>query len=116
MVGIFLFGVRETAESSIQVFRNILTLKERLERKILLNISTRRQENAQTLMQFLYQTPLINIKMLAKLLGVNPNTAAALVNDFEKYGILAELTGKRRNRTFWFAEYIFIFNGQHRNK
>ncbi|HFE38742.1 MAG TPA: Fic family protein [Gammaproteobacteria bacterium] len=112
----FLYGVHETAESSIQVFRDILDLKERLEREVLPHFSTRRQENAQTLMQFLYQTPLINIKIVANLLGVNTNTAAALVNDFEKFGILVELTGKRRNRTFWFAEYVFIFNDQHRNK
>ncbi len=112
----FLYGVHETAESSIQVFRDILALKERLEREVLPHFSTRRQENAQTLMQFLYRTPLINIKMVAKLLGINTNTAAALVNDFEKFGILVELTGKRRNRTFWFSEYVFIFSGQHRNK
>lgn len=112
----FLYGVHETAESSIQVFRDILALKERLEREVLPHFSTRRQENAQTLMQFLYRTPLINIKMVAKLLGINTNTAAALVNDFEKFGILVELTGKRRNRTFWFSEYVFIFSDQHRNK
>lgn len=112
----FLYGVRETAESSIQVFKDILDLKERLEREILPHFSSRRQENAQTLMQFLYQTPLVNIKMVAKLLGINTNTAAALVNDFVKHSILVELTGKRRNRTFWFAEYVFIFSDRHRSK
>ncbi|NOZ11170.1 MAG: Fic family protein [Gammaproteobacteria bacterium] len=109
----FLYGVRETADSSIQVFKDIIALKEKLEREVLPHFSARRQENAQTLMQYLYHTPLINVKMVAGLLGVSTNTAAAMVMDFVKYGILSELTGKRRNRTFWFAEYLFIFNRPH---
>lgn len=111
----FLFGVRETAEHSIQVFKDILALKERLEREVLPHFSTRRQENAQTLMQYLYQTPVINIKTVSRFLGININTASALVNDFMKYGILVELTGKRRNRSFIYAEYVLIFhrNSQH---
>lgn len=105
----FLFGIRETAENSIQVFRNILALKERLEREVLPRFSTRRQENAQTLMQYLYKTPAIDIKRVAKLLGLQTNTAATLVNDFVKYGVLHELTGKQRNRIFLFNDYFMIF-------
>ena len=105
----FLFGIRETAENSIQVFRNILALKERLEREVLPRFSTRRQENAQTLMQYLYRTPAIDIKRVAKLLGLQANTAATLVNDFVKYGVLHELTGKQRNRIFLFNDYFMIF-------
>ena len=106
----FLYGVRETAERSIQIFKDILSLKERLEREVLPRFSTRRQENAQTLMRYLYQSPLVNIKTVAKILDINVNTASALVSDFVTYGILAELTGKRRNRTFWFFDYVFIFS------
>lgn len=106
----FLFGIRETAENSIQVFKNILALKGRLEREVLPRFSTRRQQNAQTLMQHLYKTPAIDIKRVADLLGLQANTAATLVNDFVKYGVLHELTGKQRNRIFLFREYFIIFN------
>ncbi|HEB86011.1 MAG TPA: Fic family protein [Gammaproteobacteria bacterium] len=106
----FLYGVRETADSSIQVFKDIIALKEKLEREVLPHFSTRRQENAQTLMKYLYKMPLVNIKIVANMLGINANTAATLVNDFVKYGILTELTKKRRNRTYWFTEYVFIFS------
>jgi cell filamentation protein, protein adenylyltransferase len=108
----FLFGVRETADSSIQVFKDILALKERLEREVLPHFSTRRQQNAQPLMKHLYQNPALNIKMVANLLGIQTNTAATLVNDFVKHGVLFELTGKRRNRAFWFRDYIMTFNRQ----
>jgi len=112
----FLYGVKETAESSIQVFKEVIALKERIEREDLPHFTTRRQENAQTLMQYLYRNPAVNISMVANLLGVKTNTASMLVNDFVKHGILNELTGKRRNRIFWFKEYLMIFNRQFNNE
>jgi len=111
----FLYGVAETARNSIQVFKDILLLKERLEREVLPGFSTRRQQNAQILMQQLYRSPTIDIKKVVKLLGIRTNTASTLVNDFVKQGVLSELTGKRRNRIFWFKDYITIFN-QHNGK
>ncbi len=112
----FLYGVKETAESSIQVFKEIIALKERIEREELPHFTTRRQENAQTLMQYLYRNPAVSISMVADLLGVKANTASMLVNDFVKRGILSELTGKQRNRIFWFEEYFLIFNKQFNNQ
>ncbi len=106
----FLYGVKETAENSIQVFKDIIALKEKIEREVLPHFSTRRQANAQTLMQHLYQNPVVNIKMVAELLGINTNTASMLVNDFVKRGVLENLSGKQRNRIFWFKDYITIFN------
>lgn len=108
----FLHGVKETAENSIQVFKDILALKEKIEREVLPHFTTRRQKNAQTLMQYLYRNPIANINMVAVLLDVKPNTASMLVNDFVKHGILSELTGKQRNRIFWFKDYVVAFNRQ----
>lgn len=105
----FLNGVHETAQNSIQVFKDILALKERLEREVLPYFSSRRQNNAQTLMRTLYQTPLVDIKDVTELLGVRTNTASALITDFVKHGILHELTGDQRNRVFLFREYVSIF-------
>ena len=105
----FLIGIQETATNSIQVFKDVLQLKEQLEREVLPHFSTRRQKNAQKLMELLYKAPALDIKAVVKLLEIKTNTAAALVNDFVKYGVLEELTGKRRNRIFWFKDYIMIF-------
>jgi len=105
----FLFGVHETAKRSIQVFKDILALKESLEREVLPRFSTRRQDNAQLLIKTLYQQPVIDIRSATQLLSVETNTATYLINDLVKYGILEEMTGKRRNRVFWFKEYLMIF-------
>jgi len=105
----FLYGVRETAQNSIQVFKDIITLKEELEREVLPHFSTQRQANAQNLMRQLYQRPIVTIKDVTKLLGLKTNTASALVNDFVKHDVLHELTGNKRNRTFLFRNYLAIF-------
>ncbi len=106
----FLYGVKETAENSIQRFKDILVLKARLEQKVLPHFSTRRQNNAQSLMRYLYQNPFVTINGVAALLNIKINTAAALVNDFVKYEVLREQTGRLRNRVFWFIDYLVIFN------
>ena len=105
----FLVGVQETAERSTGVFKSILELKEQIEREIMPQFHVRRQANAQTLMRFLYQSPVVNIKSVKSLLDVQTNTASSLIGDFEKLGILEEKTGYKRNRTFVFSEYMQMF-------
>lgn len=105
----FLHGVKETAESSIDVFRQIIKLKERIEREVLPRFSHRRQDNAQRLMIHLYQKPVVEIKEVCVLLDTAPNTASALIGDLVKYGVLKEATGQQRNRLFVFYDYLDLF-------
>ena len=105
----FLHGVTETARHSIQVFKDILALKQRLDREFLPKFSTRRQNNAQHLMQYLYQSPVLNVNDVVQLLDIPHNTAAALVRDFVKNGVLQEFAKRRRNRIYWFRDYLRIF-------
>jgi hypothetical protein len=44
------------------VFKDILALKERIEREKMPTFHARRQANAQVLMRSLYQTPMVSIK------------------------------------------------------
>ena len=106
----FLLGVQETAEHSIGVFKAILALKERIEREIMPLFHARRQRNAQTLMQTLYQQPVVTVKLVKTVLNVQTNTASALIQDFVKYGIVEEMTGYKRNRIFIFSTYVRIFD------
>ena len=105
----FLHGVEETARSSADVFRAILALKERIEREVLPRFSHRRQENAQRLVRELYARPVIDVKMVTKLLATTTNTATSLINDLVEHGVLSEMTGQRRNRLFLFQDYISLF-------
>lgn len=108
-VRFFLLGMREIAALSIQVFKDILALKEGIERESLPTFHVRRQANAQALMRALYQTPMVSIKSVAQLIQAQTNTAAALIDDFVKLGILQEFTGQKRNRLFVFERYVRLF-------
>lgn len=105
----FLFGVKETATESAQVFKSILEMKSRIEQDVLPRFSARRQDNAQTLMRHLYGAPVVDVKAVSALLDTTTNTASALINDFSTYGILREITGQRRNRLFLFHDYFQLF-------
>jgi cell filamentation protein, protein adenylyltransferase len=108
----FLEGVVETASRSIQVFRDILALKEQIEREKLLRLHMRKQKNADMLMRHLYQHPVITINQASELLGVGHNTASALIRDFEQMEIISEVSGSRRNRLYLFGPYVKLFMDQ----
>ena len=101
--------MRETTGMSIQVFKDILVLKERIERKQLPAFHVRLQANAQALMRSLYRNPVTSVKMTTDLIQAQTNTAAALIDDFVKLEILKEFTGQRRNRLFIFEDYVRLF-------
>lgn len=105
----FLHGVAETAQSSIAVFKSILLLKERIDSDVLPRFGIRRQENAQQLMRYLYRKPVVDVKTVTELLEITQKTAGSLVDDFVSYGVLAEITGQRRNRLFVFRKYLGLF-------
>jgi len=108
----FLHGIEETAKSSAGAFKDILALKERIEREILPRFSHRRQDNAQTLVRNLYARPIIDVKAAARMLNTTVNTASSLIADLVEFGVLAEITGQRRNRLFIFNDYIELFRRQ----
>lgn len=49
----FLHGVEETAQASAEVFRRILSIKERVEREVLPRFNQRRHDNAHSLVRHL---------------------------------------------------------------
>ena len=102
-------GIRETARASIERFQYILDLKARIDQKVMPHFSTRRQANAQKLIQSLYARPITDVKAVEAMIEGGNNTASALVSDFVKHGVLLEFTGQRRNRLFVFRDYMKLF-------
>lgn len=105
----FLHGVEETARASIEIFRQILMIKEQVEREVLPRFAARRQDNVHTLMRNLYARPIIDVKGVSQQLGVTVNTASSLISDLVQYGVLVEMTGQQRNRLFMFRQYLDLF-------
>lgn len=106
----FLHGVKETAEASTHVFREILKLKEKIEREVLPHFSVRRQPNAQKVMQALYRNPIINTHRVRNITNTTTNTAAYLLEDLVKHGVLIQTSQRRRDRFYVFIDYIDLFS------
>ena len=105
----FLFGAEETARASASVFRAVIDLKQSIERDVLPRFSARRQDNAHDLMRHLYAQPVVDVKWATDIIGTSTNTAAALIADLVRFGVLVEVTGQRRNRLFAFKDYLNLF-------
>ena len=104
----FLAGIIETASNSINVFKKIITLRETIEIGKIAKMGSK-SKRALILLRALYQNPIIDSNSVCDLLDIAPSTANRLIVDFQKEGILEELTGFKRNRKYIFMEYFEIF-------
>jgi Fic family protein len=104
----FLVGVAETAEKATETLSNVLFLKAKLELAIPQNFG-RRSHSANLLLTHLFQKPVIDVNQVSKITDLSYKSANNLVADFIQYGILKEMTGQRRNRTFMFNQYLELF-------
>lgn len=103
----FIDGVAETAAGATETVRKILALRER-DRSRLSELG-RKGANAMRLHDYLFSQPVVRVKTVEELLQVTPPTANSLVADLENLGLLRELTGQRRNRSWAYEEYLHIF-------
>ena len=104
----FLAGIIETSGKSIQVFKDIIALKSKIELDKMPKLGPR-IKNGHQLLKHLYQIPITDIKQVSKLLNISVSTTNRLIQQFVALGILTELTGYKRNRKFIFKDYFNIF-------
>lgn len=103
----FLVGISETAQQGRHTLEKIIALRQRCEADIMR--MGRRAKNGEKLLKHLYSSPVIDAAMTGMALGLKPPTVYQLLNDFQKCGILKEMTGYKRNRLFVFKEYLDLF-------
>jgi len=103
----FLVGVAETSKKSIETFKKIAILREKVEKEI--TTLGKRSKVAQELLNHLYSQPIINAKDIEIKLKITQPSANSLANQFEQLGIFKEITGFKRNRLFVFSEYLALF-------
>lgn len=104
----FLVGIIETAKNSISTFDGILKLQKEVDAKIQQLGS--RSNNAQLLMNHLFQRPIIDAQKARELTGLSSPSVYKLIDDLEKLGILKEITGAKRGKIYLFKEYTRLFN------
>ncbi|MFC5920664.1 Fic family protein [Neisseria weixii] len=103
----FLNGVEETAKKGCQTFRQILALQQEMQAAVM--TMGKRAETADNLLKLLYTQPVQTAQSIEQSLGISPSTANTLLKEFEKAGILQEMTGNKRSRMYAMTRYLDIF-------
>lgn len=104
----FLVGIIETAKNGIETFDAVLKLKKDVEDKIQKNGN--RTNHLLTIMEFLYQKPVVNAMKIVEITKVSQATAYKILDELVAMEILKEITGSKRGRTYIFNNYIKLFN------
>ena len=103
----FLVGVIETAKNSIAAFDNILKLQKQVDSQI--QSLGSRTANAQKVINYLYQHPMIDAAKAGEVAGISAASAYKLIADLERFGILKEITGGKRGKVYLFSAYLKLF-------
>lgn len=106
----FLTGIIETAQKGVITFDKILQLQKKLE--IELKELGTRSGDAFKVIEQLYNRPVINAKLVSKIIEKSMSPAYSLIAELEKRKILKEITGGERDRVYVFEEYINLFKNE----
>jgi len=101
-------GVEEVSDEAINTSRRILVLRE--QHRDLINSSLGSSATSgMRLLEYLYEQPIVNIRLVEKRLKSSFVTANKLVEQFVKLEILRETTGGQRNRRYSYEPYLMLF-------
>lgn len=104
----FLKGIAEVAAEATETARRIVALRE-AHRAMITSEFGRVAGNGLTVLEKLYERPLISVSDIAALTGVSFTSASKLMNRFIEHDLLTEITGQARNRLFRYGAYINLF-------
>ncbi|SKA94192.1 Fic family protein [Prosthecobacter debontii] len=103
----FLVAINETARKGVLTFQSIHEMRQRTAAQI--QTLGKRSGNASRLLESLFAKPVVTSAGLSSRLDLSQPTVDRLLSDLRRLGIVHELTGKRRNRVFYFKEYYQLF-------
>jgi len=104
----FLRGVAVVAKEATTKARRIVNMREEHRGRITATLG-RSAPNALTLLEQLYERPIVNVNDVASLTGTAFATAGRVVTALEEMGLLIEITGQKRNRMYSYDPYLAMF-------
>tara|TARA_R110002072_G_scaffold77125_1_gene180216 strand:- start:13963 stop:15108 length:1146 start_codon:yes stop_codon:yes gene_type:complete len=105
----FLNGISDVAKEATETARKIVDLREK-HRLLITHNFGRVAGNGLTILEQLYQTPIITVSDIGRICGVSYQAANNLMNKFIEDELLVEVTGNIRNRRFRYGSYINLFS------
>jgi Fic family protein len=89
----------EVSQAATATARKILVRREQDQQRV----------KHQTLLDYLFEQPLVSINMVQERLGCGFPTASKYIEQFVEEGILRETTGQLRNRRYRYDPYLALF-------
>jgi len=105
----FLRGIAEVSNEATETARRIVAMREK-HRTITNMTFGQGAGNANIVLDMLFGKPIISVSDVQEWTGLTYQASNILVERFCEHDILAETTGKRRNRRFRYVPYISIFS------
>jgi len=103
----FLTGVTASARSGKETLAAIVKLRKVYEDKIM--TLGRKSKTAEQFLLFLFSHPVVSIGQVADHLKFGFAAAARMIDDFQRFGFMKEVTGQSRNRLFALTDYLALF-------
>ena len=104
----FLRGVREVALGASRTTRTCSRCGKNTSREFATPLRAR---GGSEFVDALLRNPAMTVASAAEDLGVSYGTSNTLIGDFERLGLLREITGRRRNRVFLYEPYVDVLVG-----
>ena len=104
----FLQGVTEVANEAAETAKKIVQMREQ-HRNTLIRELGRGAASGLMLLESLYRRPIFSVSNVADLLGMSSQAANSLTDRFVTLGLVAEITGNKRNRVFRYDPYVALF-------
>jgi len=104
----FLRGVGEVSQEAIETARRIVALRDEHRQAINKSMGSS-AGSALRLLDYLYEQPIISVRLVEQHLKSSFVTANKMVEQFIKLDILNETTGRQRNRRYAYAPYLALF-------
>lgn len=105
-IAFFLKGVVVTADSAVDAAKQIMELQSR--HRSLLWQKKMSSPLAVGILEKLFYTPYISVNDIARDFSITYQAASTLTSQLENAGILKEITGRKRDKRYIYADYLQI--------
>jgi Fic family protein len=102
----FLRGIRNVSRDGTETARQILSMRDQHRRLVSEFDNT---GSGHALLDELFQKPAVTVRQVEEIIQKSYPVANRLVGEFEKYGLLVEVTGQTRNRRYHYEPYLGLF-------
>ncbi len=102
----YLNGVYEVSREAVKSARSIINLKTKHSAQV--GNLRKASDSALKLLELLYKNPIQTVGSVSKSLKLSAPSSRKAIYNLINLGILSEITGKKRDREYWYDEYLSI--------